>query len=131
MTSLQLKFGKGNISLRWMTRVLSIVINSVFLLIVFLAVTNEDKPQGVAIFILALLGLTIMGCFISWRWEKFGGIVVVIGALCLSGAAFSASLTFGVNSLSVLPPLIYGAPFLIVGILFWVSGQRTTTGSTK
>jgi len=94
-------------------------------------VTNEDKPQGAAIPVLALLVLNIAACFAAWRWEKVGGVVVIIGSLCLSVAAYSASLTFGLGSQSVLPSLIYGAPFLIMGILFWVSGQRATTGSTE
>ena len=50
-----------DIPLRWMTRLLSLVINSVFLLILCLAVTNEDKPQGPAITVLVLLGLTMAG----------------------------------------------------------------------
>jgi len=115
--------GEGGVSLRWMTRLLSIVISSVFLLIIFLAITNEDKPRGPAIAVLALLALTIAGCFAAWKWEKAGGVVVIISALCLGVAVYSASLTFGIASLSSLLLLIYVAPFLVIGVLFWVCGQ--------
>lgn len=131
MNDIRRALGEKGISLRWMTRLLSIVISSVFLFILFLAVTNEDKPQGLAISVLALLVMTIVGCFAAWRWEKIGGVIVVISAFCLSVAAYSASLTFGLRSLSFLPALIYGVPFLIVGVLFWVCGQRAAAGSTE
>lgn len=63
MNSIRRALGKSGVSMHWMTRLLSIVIGGVFLLITFLAVTNEDKPQGPAIFVLALLVLTIVACF--------------------------------------------------------------------
>jgi hypothetical protein len=124
MYDIQLHLDKTVFSIRWMTRLLSFLVSSMFLLILFLAVGNEDKPQGMAIPVLALLVLTIMGCLAAWRWEKAGGIVVIISALCLSITAYSASLTFGLGSLSFLPALIYGAPFLILGILFLVCAKE-------
>ncbi len=95
MNDIRRALGTRGVSLRWMTRLLSIVISGVFLLIMLLAVTNEDKPQGAAILVLVLLGLTIVGCFVAWRWEQIGGGIVVNGALGLIAAAYSASLTFG------------------------------------
>ena len=114
---------------RWMARLLSIVISIVFLLIIYLAVTNEDRPHGAAIPVLALLLLTILATFAAWRWERVGGLIVVLFALCLSVAAYSASLTFGLGSQSFVPALLYGAPFLLVGILFWVCGQGAASDS--
>ena len=119
----------GSIPLRWITRPLSLTINSMFLLILCLAVTNEDKPQGPAITILVLLGLTMAGSFAAWRWEKAGGAVVIAGALGTGVAAYSASLKFGLGSQSFLPALIYGVPFLVIGILFWLCGHRAMDGS--
>jgi hypothetical protein len=121
--------GKRGVSVRWMTRLLSIVIGCMFLLIIHLAVTNEDSPQRAAIPVLALLVLTIVAALAAWRWEKVGGVVVVLLALCLSVAAYSASLTYGLGSLSFVPALLYGVPFLIVGILLWVCG-RGVAGSS-
>jgi hypothetical protein len=119
------------IDLRLMTRLLSLVINSVFLLILCLAFTNEDKPQGPAITVLVLLGLTMAGSFAAWRWEKAGGAVVIVGALGTGVAAYSASLNFGLGSQSYLPALIYGVPFLAIGILFWLCGHRAMDGSAE
>ena len=114
----------GSIPLRWITRLLSLTINSMFLLILCLAITNEDQPRGPAIAVLVLLGLTMAGSFAAWRWEKAGGAFVIAGALGTSIAAYLASLEFGLGSQSFLPTLIYGAPFLVVGILFWACGHR-------
>jgi len=120
-----IQIGKSSISIRWMARLLSVMVSSMFLLIMFLLITNEDKPQGMAIPVLVLLALTIMGCLVAWRWEKAGGIVVVTGALCLYIATSLSGLAVGLGSLSFLVSLIYGVPFLIVGILFLVCCQRT------
>ena len=116
-------------TLRWMARWLSSIVSGAFLLISMLAVFNEDKPAGAAIPLLALLALTIVGCGAAWRWEKAGGLAVISGALGLTVAAYAASLTYGPGSLSVLPALIYGSPFLVVGVLFWASGQRQPAGA--
>ena len=121
----------GSIPLRWMTRLLSLVINIVFLLILCLAVMNEDKPQGPAITVLVLLALTVAASFAAWRWERSGGALVVAGGVCLGAAAYSASLAFGLGSFALLGTFTYGAPFVLVGILFWISGGRVTDGSTE
>jgi hypothetical protein len=121
----------GSIPLRWMTRLLSLVVNSAFLLILCLALANEDKPQGPAIAVLVMLGLTMAGSFSAWRWEKAGGAAVIVGALGTGVAAFSASLVLGLGSQSYLPGLIYGAPFLVVGILFWLCGHFSMAMSVK
>lgn len=126
MSRVRRELGESGIPVRWLARVSSIVVSGVFLLILFLAVTNEDKPQGASIPFLALLGLTIAATLAAWRWEKVGGVVVVLLSLCLSVAAYSASRAFGLGSLSVL---LYGVPFLAVGSAFWICGQRAASGS--
>jgi hypothetical protein len=131
MNDTQVPLSKNGISMRWTTRLLSIIVSCTFLFIMVLAITNEDKPQGMAIPALVLLILTIAGCFVAWRWERIGGIVVVISALCLSVVVYSASLSYGLGALSFLPSLIYGIPFLAVGILFSICGQRVKTVSTE
>ena len=116
---------------RWLTRLLSLVINSVFLLILCLAITNEDRPQGPAIAVLVLLSLTMAGSFAAWRWENAGGAVVIVGALGTGIAAYSASLKLGLGSQSLLPAFIYGIPFLVIGILFWICGHRAIAGPVE
>jgi hypothetical protein len=115
----------------WAARLSSLVIDSVFLLILCLAVTNEDKPQGPAVIVLVLLALTMAASFAAWHWRRIGGALVVAGGLCLGVAAYSASLAFGLRSSGLLGAFIYGAPFVLVGILFWTSGGRPTDGSAR
>jgi xanthine/uracil/vitamin C permease (AzgA family) len=108
--------------IRWIARLSSLAINSVFLLILFLALTNEDKPQGAAIPVLVLLALTMVSCLAAWRWERAGGITVLVGAVCLGVAAYSASRTYGAGP-HFLIPLVYAAPFLLVGTLFLLAAR--------
>jgi hypothetical protein len=131
MKNKRLAQSAANFYLRWTARLLSIVTCSVFLLIVLFAITNEDKPTLPAIFVMALLGLVILGCIAAWRWEKVGGMVVVVGAVCLTAAALVASLSFGLGGSSILAALVYGVPFLIVGLMFWVSGSSVGRGARR
>lgn len=117
--------------LGWIARLSGLVINGVFLLILCLAVTNEDKPQGPAVTVLVPLALTMAASFAAWRWQRAGGALVVAGGLVLGVAAYSASLAFGLGSFGLLGAFLYGAPFVLVGILFWISGGRATGGPTE
>jgi hypothetical protein len=114
--------------LRWIARLSSLAINSVFLLILILAVTNEDKPHGAAIPVLVLLALTMGICFAAWRWERAGGIAVLIGAVCLGVAAYSSSRTYGVGP-HFLIPLVYAAPFALIGTLFLLAARQEAKGA--
>jgi xanthine/uracil/vitamin C permease (AzgA family) len=109
--------------IRWSARLSSLAIDSVFLLILFLALTNEDKPQGAAIPVLVLLALTMVSCLAAWRWERAGGIAVLVGAVCLGVAAYAASRTYGLGP-RFLIPLLYAVPYLLVGTLFLLSARQ-------
>ena len=115
----------------WMARLSSLAITSVFVLILCLAVTNEDKPQGPAVTVLVLLALTVAASFVAWRWQRAGGAFVVAGGLVLAVAAYSASQAFGLGSSGLLSAFLYGAPWALVGILFWISGGRVANGSRE
>jgi hypothetical protein len=125
MNNVQPATSNWNTVICWIARLSSLAVSSVFLLILFLAVTNEDKPQGAAIPVLVLLVLTMVSCFAAWRWERAGGIAVLVGAVGLGLAAYAASRTYGVGP-HFLAPLVYAAPFLLVGSLFLLAarGQR-------
>jgi hypothetical protein len=110
--------------LRWLVRLSSLAIDSAFLLILILAVTNEDKPQGPAIAVLALLALVIVASFAAWRSEKAGGALVVAGGFCLGVAAYGSQRALGLGSSGLVGAFLYGAPFVFVGIMFWISGER-------
>jgi hypothetical protein len=114
--------------IRWIARLSSLAINSVFLLILILAVTNEDKPHGAAIPVLVLLALTMLTCLAAWRWERAGGVAVLVGAICLGVAAYSSSRTVGVGA-DLLIPLVYAAPFALVGTLFLLAARQEDKGS--
>lgn len=130
MNGVQPATGNWDTVIRWMARLLSLVINSVFLLILFLALTNEDKPQGAAVPVLVLLVLTMVSCFVAWKWERAGGIAVLAGAVCLGVAAYAASRTWGVD-LHFLVPLIYATPFLLVGTLFLLAARGQTSARRR
>lgn len=127
MSVIRVTIERYNAVIRWMARASSILFSSEFLIIVFLALTNEDKPRGMAVPVLALLTLTIASCFTAWRWERAGGLVVVLCAIGLGIAAYLASLAFGLGA-SLLPALIYGVPFLLVGTMFGACGQAAAIG---
>jgi hypothetical protein len=117
--------------LGWMARLSSLAVTSVFVLILCLAVTNEDKPQGPAVTVLVLLALTVVVSFVAWRWPRVGGTLVVAGGLVLGVAAYSASQAFGLGASGLLSAFLYGAPWALVGILFWISGGRVANGSRE
>ena len=112
----------GHTAIRWIARLSSLAINSAFLLILFLAVTNQDKPQGAAIPVLVLLVVTMGTCLVAWRWERAGGIAVLVGAVCLGAAAYAASRTYGPGP-HFLIPIVYAAPYLFVGVLFLAAAR--------
>lgn len=127
MNDVQPGMGNWGTVIRWIARLSSLAINGVFLLILFLAVTNEDKPQGAAVPVLVLLVVTMVSCFAAWRWERVGGIAVLFSAVCLGVAAYSASRTYGAGPQS-LTPLVYAAPFLLVGALFLLAARQRSFG---
>ncbi len=134
MKDVQPAMSHWSMVIRWIARLSSLAINSVFLLILVLALTTEDKPQGViaAIPVFVSLALTMVSCFAAWRWERAGGIAVLVGAICLGVAAYSALRTYGVDPHFVVP-LVYAVPFLFVGALFlWAAwGQNGFGRRTK
>ena len=126
MNDVQSATSNWNTVIRWIARLSSLAINSVFLFILVLAVTNEDKPQGLAIPVLLLLVLAMVSCLAAWRWERAGGIAVLVSAVCLGVLVYSSSRTYGA-ALRFLAPLLYAVPYLLVGTLFlWAArGQRS------
>jgi signal transduction histidine kinase len=132
MKDIQPATSKWDTVIRWLARLSSLATNSVFLLILFLALTNEDMPQGAAVPVLVLLSLTIVICLAAWRWERAGGIAVLVSAVCLGVAAYSASDTYGLSP-HFLAPLLYAVPYLLVGTLFLLAarGQRSLGRKVK
>ena len=111
-------------TLRWLTRLHSLVVNSAFLFLLFLALTNEDRPQGPAWVVLAIIGCAILGNFGAWRWEREGGIAVMLTGFVLIGVALWSGLFFiGAQVTTFLVAILLGVPFLVAGTLFWYASQ--------
>ena len=116
--------GTEGLSMRWMARVLSTLTDFVYLIITVLALNNEDRPQGATIPVLVLLTLTRLATLVAWGWERLGGLTVIVLALAL---AVAASVNRWLHSASLLPSLVLSAPFLIVGVMFWLAGRQEAT----
>ena len=125
MKSIQPALSQAINPIRWVARLSSIMVSGTFLLIMLLAITNEDPPQTPAIPILVLLAFTMMGCIAAWRWEKVGGSAAIIGTIGLGIAVYAASLAFGLDSYAFLLMGLYSLPFLVVGVLFLACGYLT------
>lgn len=109
--------------IRQVARWSSLMTSGAFMLILFLAVTNEDRPQTPALPVLVLLALNLLACWVAWRWESVGGGLVVIGALGLGAAAYASASTFGLVTFAGWVALLYGLPFLGVGLLFLLTAR--------
>jgi hypothetical protein len=111
-------------SLHWLTRLHSLVVNSAFLVFLFLMLTNEDQPQGPARWVVMVIGCAIGCSLAAWRWPKEGGIATCMAGLALMTAAFYSSLFFGGRGLiTFVVPFLMGVPFVMAGLLFWQLGQ--------
>lgn len=109
---------------RWITRGLGLLVIGFFGWIVALALTNEDPlpPQGRPV-IWALLAC-LAGVVVSWRWERAGGALTVLGALGLAVAVLASGLVTGLGWEAGLVAVAYPIPFLIVGGLALSEGGR-------
>jgi len=99
-------------------RLVSIGVSAAFLLIMVLALTNEDSPAPAALSVLVVLGLNIVASFVAWRYPRIGGMVVQVAAVALGVAVYVSSTTFGLGPSSLITSLIYAIPFLVVGLFF-------------
>ena len=127
MRSMLLSIAQSTSPIGWLARLSGITVSNVFLFITFLALTNEDPPQGPGIAVLGLLVFTLACCLLAWRWERLGGSLVILSAVALGSAAYMAGVAFGVGAFSLLVALIYCLPFLIVGGLFVGAGLAAGT----
>jgi hypothetical protein len=107
---------------RWAARLASLAAVGAFVLLAVLALRNEDRPQVQATVVLVLLGLEVLACAASWRWELPGGGLVMAGAFALGAAAGASASAFGLGTFAIAAAAIYALPFLLVGGLFVWSG---------
>ena len=67
---------------------------------------------AVGFLLLAVLGLTL-----AFRWERWGGILAIVGGLGLGVIAFTATGSW-------IKASLYSAPFLITGLLSLAAWRR-------
>jgi hypothetical protein len=105
-------------------RLASLIAGAAFLLLLALAVTNEDPPTPAGATILALLVLELAACAAAWRWQRAGGIAVVASATALAAAVWLSAPASPGNALALGGMAIYGLPFILVGLLFVMAGRE-------
>ena len=114
----------GADNIRWAARVSGLSVVGLFLLILFLAFTNEDGAQAVPKMI--LLAIAITGVGLAWRWERVGGAILVASAVALGLSMYQSYPILGRVGL-LLVVLIYTPLPLIAGVLFLLSSRRLCT----
>ena len=114
---------RGADNIRWAARVSGLLVVGVFLLILFLAFTNEDGIQAQAVPKIILLTIVIAGVGLAWRWERVGGAILVASAVALGLSMYPSYPIFGPVGL-LLVVLIYTPLPLISGVLFLLGSRR-------
>jgi len=121
-----LSYNKTNKILRWAARILGTLIASFWLFIVIVSIIIEPAlprdPES--IIMTALIFCSVIGVVIAWFSEIPGGIVLLVIAFAHSiNAIFTAGHNKG------LAVLIAGGPFLVISLLFLLSGRDSQKAS--
>ena len=114
---------RGADNIRWAARVSGLSVVGLFLLILFLAFTNEDGVQAQAVPKIILLAIAIAGVGLAWRWERVGGAILVASAVALGLSMYQSYPILGPVGL-LLVVLIYTPLPLISGVLFLLGSRR-------
>ena len=114
---------RGADYIRWAARVFGLSVVGVFLLILFLAFTNEDGIHAQAVPKVILLMVAICSVGVAWRWERVGGAILVASAVALGLSMYQSYPILGRVGL-LLVVLIYTPLPLIAGVLFLLSSRR-------
>ncbi|NIN63850.1 MAG: hypothetical protein GTO63_03875 [Anaerolineae bacterium] len=118
---------RGADDIRYAARISGLQLGGIFLFVLVLALTNEDGVPAQALPKLFLLVVAILGVGMAWRWERVGGMMLIVSALALSLSVYQAYPILGPVGL-LLAVLIYTPLPLIAGILFLLSSRGTRRG---
>jgi hypothetical protein len=108
-------------SIGWIARIISTLAALAWLLI-FLDILACEALFGSICFFgeFALLGgmvtASILSVFTAWRWERAGGLLMILWGLVFAAIAYATSRPYETASV-----LATGVPFLVAGCLFLVS----------
>lgn len=109
-------------TVRWIARVLSVMIILLFLFIFMGESVFSGTPiwaksiSALTIVTLVLTAIQVSGLVVAWKWELAGGIMTLV-----------ATVPLGINARAVLSP--WGlVPFLAILFIvcWWFSRERTT-----
>jgi hypothetical protein len=108
----------------WITRGIGLLVNTFYLAILTLSLTQNGRPAPQGWPVQACLLVAIAGIFIALRWPAPGGRLAIAGALALIPAVLYSMWVGGLGLQgAVMGLVIYPAPFLITASLF-LSGPR-------
>lgn len=77
----------------------------------------EEENSVMAKAAVGFLLLAVLGLAMTFRWEKWGGILAIVGGLGLGLIAF-------VSTGSWIKAMLYSGPFLITGLLSLAAWRR-------
>jgi hypothetical protein len=100
------------------TRGLSLVVAAFHLLIIGLALLNEDPLPVQGWPVVGALVLGLLATAVAWRAPWRGGRLVLAGGGLAGLAALGGGLGTGLGVWSLLPALGYAVPSLVLGALF-------------
>jgi hypothetical protein len=107
---------------RWSARVIG-SLASVYWTLVLIAsglaelTSNAEPPAPEGAVLSGLVVASVLGVLLAWRRERVGGPLALVGGVALSAFAYA---TAGHNKPFAI--LVSGAPFLVAGALFVISG---------
>ncbi|NKQ36799.1 MAG: hypothetical protein HF973_14445 [Chloroflexi bacterium] len=109
--------------LRWLARGVGSVLAALWLFIGLSSAILGDEPwTPESYFMVGFMAGGVILPIIAWRWEKVGGILLIIFGLIFSTFAY-----FSAGHNQWFAVLISGIPFLITGILFLTSRRVNNT----
>jgi hypothetical protein len=110
-------------AMRWTARILALLAVGLF---VFFAVdlgarvfpTLSWGPQGIPLMV--VLGITLVGVVVAWRWELVGGVMTVAGV-----AGIMALVCLGSGTDMLFCAFLFTLPLLVAGALYLGCCWRT------
>ena len=108
-------------SIRWIARIISTLTALVWLLIFLDILACEALFGSICFFgeftlLAGMVTASIVSVFTAWRWERAGGLLMILWGLVFAAIAYATSRPYEVVSV-----LGTGIPFLFAGCLFLVS----------
>lgn len=108
-------------SIRWIARIISTLAALAWLLIFVDILVCEALFGSICFFgEFALLGgmvtASILSVLLAWRWERSGGLLMILWGLIFAAIAYMTSRPYETASV-----LATGVPFLVAGCMFVVS----------